>query len=162
MVCDEWSGLREGMLELNVRTVDVQPEVVRFADGGEGDDRVVGAENRGAGGGVEVEWRVAFFFRLGDERGQGRGVHAAGLWVHGDRADGRGAEAEHLSRLRDAVVGVGGGEEDELQVVGRVAVSLGFGVEGVAGDYYGRDVGIGASWDGHAACMGPVEAEEIG
>ena len=39
--------------------VDVQPDVVGFADFGEGWDRVVGAEDGGAGGGVEVEGRVA-------------------------------------------------------------------------------------------------------
>lgn len=36
---------------------------------------------------------------------------------------------------------VGRGEEDELDVVGRVAVGFGVGVEGVAGDYYGGGVG---------------------
>lgn len=36
---------------------------------------------------------------------------------------------------------MGGGEKDELEVVGRVAVGFGVGVEGVAGDYHGRGVG---------------------
>ena len=47
--------------------VDVQPYVVLFADFGEGRDRVVGAEDGGAGRGVEVEGRVAFLFCGFDE-----------------------------------------------------------------------------------------------
>ena len=47
--------------------VDVEPEIVRLADGGEGADGVVGAEHGGAGGGVEVEGRLALAFGLGDE-----------------------------------------------------------------------------------------------
>ena len=133
-----------------------------FADGGEAGDGVVGAEDGGAGRGVEVEGRVTFSFGFGDEGGEGRGVHAAGLGVHGDAADGRGAEAEHLSGFLDAVVAVGGGEDDELETVCGVAVRFGVREEGVAGDYHGRDVGTRASLHGHAACMGPVEAEEVG
>lgn len=48
------------------RGVDVEPHVVRFANGGEGSDGVVGAEDGGAGGGVQVEGGVAFFFCFGD------------------------------------------------------------------------------------------------
>lgn len=62
----------------------------------------------------------------------------------------------------DAVVSVSGGEEDEAEVVGGVAVRFGGGVEGVAGDYYGRGVGAGTPLDGDAAGMGSVEAEEVG
>ena len=90
----------------------MQPEVVSFADLGEGGDGVVGAEDGGAGGGVEVEGRVAFFFCLGDEGGEGGGGHAAGLGVYGDGADGGGAEAEHLGGLFYTVVAMGGGEDD--------------------------------------------------
>ena len=93
-----------------------------------------------AGRGVEVEGREALVFGLGDEGGEGGRVHAAGLGVHGDGADGRGAEAEHLGGLFDAVVAVGRGEEDELEVVCRVAVGFGIWEEGVAGDYHGRGV----------------------
>lgn len=142
--------------------VDVQPEVVRGADGCERGDGVVGAQDGGAGRGVEVEWGLASLLGLGDEGGQGGGVHAAGLGVHGDGDDGGGAEAERLRGFFDAVVSVGGGEEDEAEVVGGIAVGFGGGVEGVAGDYYGRGVGTGAPLDGNAAGMGSVEAEEVG
>ena len=142
--------------------VDVQPEAVLPADGGEGADGVVGAEDGGAGRRVEVEGRLALLLRRGDEGGEGGGVHAAGLRVHGDGADGRGAEAEHLGGLFDAVVAVGGGEEDEFQIVRGVAVGFGVGVEGVAGDDYGRGVGHGAPLHRNAAGVGSVEAEEVG
>ena len=142
--------------------VDVQPEVVLLADGRERGNGVVGAEDRGAGRGVEVEGREALGFGVCDAGRQGGRVHAAGFGVHGYRVDGRGAEAEHLRRLFDAVVAVGGGEEDQLETVGNVAVGLGGREEGVAGDYHGRGVGAGASLDGDAAGVGSVEAEEVG
>ena len=142
--------------------VDVQPEAVLPADGGEGPDGVVGAEDGGAGRRVEVEGRLALRLRRGDEGGEGGGVHAAGVRVHGDGADGRGAEAEHLGGLFDAVVAVGRGEEDEFQIVCGVAVGFGGGVEGVAGDDYGRGVGHGAPLHGNAAGVGSGEAEETG
>ena len=62
-----------------------------LADGGEGADGVVGAEDGGAGCGVEVEGCEALFFDVGNEGGEGGGVHAAGFGVHGDGVDGRGA-----------------------------------------------------------------------
>ena len=142
--------------------VDVQPEVVLFADGRERGNGVVGAEDRGAGRGVEVKGREALGLGVGDAGRQGGRVHAAGFGVHGHRVDGRGAEAEHLRGLFDAVVAVGGGEEDQFEAVGRVAVGLGVGEEGVAGDYHGRGVGAGASLDGDAAGVRSVEAEEVG
>lgn len=142
--------------------VDVQPEVVFLADGGEGFDGVVGAQDRRPGRGVEVEGRAALVFGFGDAGGEGGRVHAAGLGVHGDGADGRGAEAEHLGGFLDAVVAVGRGEEDELEVVGAVAVGFGVREEGIAGDYNGRGVGAGAPLYGDAASMGSVETEEVG
>ena len=84
--------------------VDVQPDMVLLADGREGDDGVVGAEDGGAGRGVEEERGEAFFFRRGDAGGEGGGVHGAGLWVDGDGADGGGAETECLGGLLDAVM----------------------------------------------------------
>ena len=120
--------------------VDVQPEVVVAADGGEGAERVVGAQDRGAGRGVEVEGGLASVLCRGDEGREGGGIHAAGLGVHGHGPHGRGAEAEHLGGLFDAVVAVGRGEEDELEAVGGVAVRLGVRVEGVAGDHDGGGV----------------------
>lgn len=142
--------------------VDVQPEVVRLADGGEGFDGVIGAQDRGPRRGVEVEGREALVFGFSDAGGEGGRVHAAGLRVYGDGADGRGAEAEHLSGFFDAVVAVGRGEDDEFEVVGAVAVGFGIREEGVAGDYYGRGVGAGTPLYGDAASMGSVEAEEVG
>ena len=62
----------------------------------------------------------------------------------------------------DAVVAVGAGEEEELEVVGGVAVGFGFGVKGVAGDDYGCGICDGAALDGDTACVGTVEAEEVG
>ena len=56
---------------------------------------------------------------------------------------------------------VGGGEEDQFEAVGRVAVGFGVWEEGVAGDYHGRGVGAGASLHGDAAGVGSVEAEEV-
>ena len=87
--------------------VDVQPEVVLLADGGKGSDGVVGAQDGGSSRGVEVKWREALVFGLGDEVRERGWVHAAGFGVHGDGADGRGAEAEHLRGFFDAVVPVG-------------------------------------------------------
>lgn len=142
--------------------VEVQPEAVRAADGGEGLDRVVRAEDRGAGRRVEVKGRLALFLGGGDEGGEGGRVHAAGVGVHGDGADGGGAEAEHLGGFFDAVVAVGRGEKDQFEIVGRVAVGFGVGVEGIAGDDDGRGVGVGASRHGNAACMGSVKAEQVG
>ena len=142
--------------------VDVQPEPVLLAEGRERGDGVVGAEDGGAGRGVEVEGREALVLGVGDAGRQGRRVHAAGFWVHGNGPDGRGAEAEHLRGLFDAVVAVGGGEEDQFEAVGRVTVGLGVREEGVAGDDHGRGVGAGASLHGDAAGVGPVEAEEVG
>ena len=46
--------------------VDVQPELVLLAEGGERGDGVVGAEDGGAGRGVEVEGREAFVLGVGD------------------------------------------------------------------------------------------------
>lgn len=137
----------------------MQPHFVGFADVGECGDGVVGAEDGGAGRGVEVEGRLAGFFGFFYEGDEGVGVHAAGFGGNGDGDDGGGAEAELLRGLGDAVVAVGGGEEDEFEVVGCVAVGFGHGVEGVAGDYYGCCVGAGASLYGNSACMGSVEAE---
>ena len=142
--------------------VDVQPEVVLLADGGERRDGVVGAEDGGAGRGVEVEGREASVLGVDDAGRQGGWVHAAGFGVHGNREDGRGAEAEHLRGLFDAVVAVGGGEEDQFEAVGRVALGFGVREEGVAGDDHGRGVGAGASLHGYAAGVGSVEAEEVG
>lgn len=68
--------------------VDVQPEVVLPADGGEGSDGVVGAQDRGSRRGIEVEGREALVFGFGDAGGEGGRVHAASLGVHGDGADG--------------------------------------------------------------------------
>ena len=144
------------------RGVDVQPEVVLLADGRERRDGVVGAEDGGAGRGVEVEGREALVLGVGDAGRQGGGVHAAGFWVHGHGTDGRGAQAEHLRGLFDAVVAVGGGEEDQFEAVGRIAVGFGVWEEGVAGDNHGRGVGAGASLYGYAAGVGSVEAEEVG
>ena len=89
----------------------MQPEVVAFADFGDGREGVVGAEDGGAGGGVDVEGCVAGGFGGGDGRGEGGGQHAAG-GVDGDGPHGGGAEAEHLRGFFDAVVAVGAGEED--------------------------------------------------
>ena len=99
---------------------------------------------------------------VGDAGRQGGGVHAADFWVHGHGPDGGGAETKHLCGFFDAVVAVGGGEEDQFEAVGRVAVGLGVREEGVAGDYHGRGVGAGASLYGYAAGVGSVEAEEVG
>ena len=142
--------------------VDVQPEVVFLADVRERGDGVVGAQDGGAGRGVEVEGREALVFRVGDGARQGGWVHAAGCRVHGHGADGGGAEAERLRRLFDAVVAVGRGEEDQFEAVGGVAVGFGLREEGVAGDDHGRRVGAGAALDGDAAGVGSVEAEEVG
>ena len=54
--------------------------------------------------------------------------------------DGGGAEAEHLGSFLDAVVAVGAGEEEELEVIGRVAVFFRVWIKGIAGDDYGRCV----------------------
>ena len=96
--------------------VDVQPEVVRAADLGDGAQGVVAAQDGRAGGGVDVEGGFVFGVGLGDEGCEGRGVHAARCAGCGHRPDGRGAEAEHLGGFFDAVVAVSAGEED--QVVG--------------------------------------------
>ena len=113
----------------------MQPEVVSSADGGEVGEGIVGAEDSGAGGGVDVEGRVPVglgFFDLGREGG---GEHSAGR-VGGDGPDGRRAETEHLGCFLDAVVTVGAGEEDELAVLGGVTVLLRVGEQGVTGDDY--------------------------
>lgn len=57
---------------------------------------------------------------------------------------------------------VGGSEEDQLEIIGGVAVGFGVGVEGVAGNYDGGHVGDGTSLYGNAASMGSVEAKEVG
>lgn len=44
----------------------MEPEVVRLADGCEGADGVVRAQDSGASGGVDVEGRLALVFGLGD------------------------------------------------------------------------------------------------
>ena len=49
-----------------VRGVDVEPDVVGSADGSEGGNGVVGAQDGGAGRGVQVEGGAAFFFGGGD------------------------------------------------------------------------------------------------
>ena len=41
-------------------------------------------------------------------------------------------------------------------------MGFGVGVEGVAGDYDGGGVGDGTALYRNAACMGPVESEEVG
>lgn len=46
--------------------IDVEPEVVPLADGGDGFEGVVGAEDGGAGCGVHVEGRLALVFGLLD------------------------------------------------------------------------------------------------
>ena len=57
---------------------------------------------------------------------------------------------------------MGGGEEDQFEAVGRVAVGFGVREESVAGDYHGSGVGAGASLYGDAAGVGSVETEEVG
>ena len=91
--------------------VDVQPEVVTGADGGDGGEGIVGAEDGGARCGVHVEDRVAGGFGFGDARLEFGGDHAAG-GVDGDGPDGGGAEAEHLRGFFDAVVAMSAGEDD--------------------------------------------------
>ena len=56
---------------------------------------------------------------------------------------------------------MGGGEEDEFEIVDRVAMDFGVREEGVAGDDHGRGVGTGTPLDGNAAGMGSFEAEEV-
>ena len=46
--------------------VDVQPELVLLAEGRERGDGVVGAQDSGAGGGVEVEGRETLVLGVGD------------------------------------------------------------------------------------------------
>ena len=86
------------------RGVNVQPDAVLLADGREGPDGVVRAEDGGAGRGVEEERGAAFFFGRGDAGGEGGRVHGAGFWVDGDGADGGGAETECLGGFFDAIV----------------------------------------------------------
>lgn len=120
--------------------VDVEPEVVGAADGGEWGEGVVGAEHGGAGGGVEVEWSVAFLLGFDDEAFQGGRVHGA-VCEDGDGPDGGGAEAKGLGGLFDAVVAVRAGEQDQFEIVGGVAAGLGGGEERIARDHYGCGVG---------------------
>ena len=68
--------------------VEVEPHAVSLADGSEGFDGVVGAEDGGAGRGVQVKGGEALFFGLVDEGVEGGGIHAAGLGVYGNGADG--------------------------------------------------------------------------
>ena len=57
---------------------------------------------------------------------------------------------------------MGGGEEDEFEVVDRVAMDFGVWEEGIAGDDHGRGIGTRTPLDGNAAGMWSVEAEEVG
>lgn len=68
--------------------VDVQPEVVRAADLGDGAQGVVAAQDGRAGGGVDVEGGFVFGLGLGDEGFEGRRVHAARCAGCGYRPDG--------------------------------------------------------------------------
>ena len=86
--------------------VDVEPDVVLGAEGGEWGDRVVGAEDGGPGGRVEVEGSEALGFGGGDEAGEGGGVHGAGFGVDGDGADGGGADLIHDFGVSLACLGV--------------------------------------------------------
>lgn len=86
-------------------TVDVQPEVVLFADGGDGFEGVVRAEDGGAGCGVDVEGGFAFGFGFLNEFLEGGGDHPA-LRVDGDGPHVVGSETAHLSCFFEGVVAV--------------------------------------------------------
>lgn len=95
------------------RGVDVEPEVVRFADLGDFGEGVIGAEDGGSRRGVDVEG--GFLFRLGfeDERVELGGDHAA-LGVDGDGDHVVGSESTHLRGFLQGVMPMGGGKEHEF------------------------------------------------
>ena len=56
---------------------------------------------------------------------------------------------------------MGRSEEDEFEIVDRVAMDFGVREEGIAGDDHGGGIGTGTPLDGNAASMGSIEAEEV-
>jgi len=84
------------------------------------------------------------------------------LVVDGDGPDRRGAQAAGYGGLFDRVVPVDAGEENEGAGRAGVARGLALGVEGVAGDDDGGQVGGAAALAGDAAGAGASEAEEVG
>lgn len=90
--------------------VDVQPDVVLLADGGEGREGVEGAKDRGAGCGVEEEGGFASLFTFDYEALEFGGNHAP-LVIDGDADDVRTAQAVEVGGFFDGVVPVGGGED---------------------------------------------------
>lgn len=68
--------------------VDVQPDVVLFADLRERTNWVVGTEDGSTSCGVEVEGCTSFFFCLFDQRGEGIKIHTACFCIDGNGSDG--------------------------------------------------------------------------
>lgn len=122
--------------------VDVQPEVVRLADGAERAVGVEGAVDGGAGGGVDEEGRFAALLALLDQSLEFVWAHAA-CGVDGHTDDVLAPQAEEVCCFFDRVVAVGGGEEGELVV--SIALGLGRWVQRVPRDDYGRAVGCAAA-----------------
>lgn len=113
----------------------------------------------GAGGGVDEEGGFAAGFACGDGAVEFGWDHLAG-GVDGDGDDVFAAEPEEVGCFFDRVVTVGGGKEGEFAAA--IAVSLGLGVERVAGDDNGCAVCCAAAGLRDAARGGLGKVEERG
>ena len=128
--------------------VDVEPEVVCFADCRERGEGVKGSLDGRAGCGVEEQGCFAPSLGLVDAAFELSGDHAAAV-VDRDGDDVSGAQAKEVCGFLDRVVAVGRGEEGEL--VASIAIGLCLWVQCVSGYGNGRGVGGTATWLGDSS-----------
>lgn len=141
--------------------VNMQPDIMRGADGGKFGKGIVGAKDGCAGCSIYVKRRVSLrlgLFDLGIESGGKHATHR----VSRNGPDCGAAKTKHLGCFFDTVVTVGASEKDELAVLRRVTMLLCVREQGVAGDDYGGGVRGRSTLDRDAACVGSGKAEEVG
>lgn len=139
--------------------IDVHPDFFLATHGGDGLKGVIGPQDRGARGRVDVQRCLAAGPGLPDQGGETVRAHTTDV-VDGDQDHGSFAHAGDDGGFFDGIMTMFTGKHDKPVVC--VAPRFGVRVESTAGDDQTGQVGPAAAWTGHAAGKGAGETEARG